>query len=46
MSLKDAPLETLAEECARHFGVETGDKASDGTGNFFAIATVFPSRKV
>ncbi|XP_039118647.1 calmodulin-interacting protein 111-like [Dioscorea cayenensis subsp. rotundata] len=45
-SLEDAPLETLAEECARHFGVETGDKASDGTGNFFAIATVFPSRKV
>ncbi|KAH7670711.1 P-loop containing nucleoside triphosphate hydrolase protein [Dioscorea alata] len=44
--LKDAPLETLAEECARHFGVETGDKTSDGAGNFFAIATVFPSRKV
>ncbi|KAJ0972843.1 hypothetical protein J5N97_020802 [Dioscorea zingiberensis] len=45
-SLKDAPLDTLAKECARHFGVETGDSIFGGIGSFFAIATVFPSRKV
>ncbi|KAL0359649.1 UNVERIFIED_CONTAM: Calmodulin-interacting protein [Sesamum angustifolium] len=40
------PLSTLSDECARHFGLDLADTLADEAGNFFALATVFPSSKV
>ncbi|KAK9281715.1 hypothetical protein L1049_004619 [Liquidambar formosana] len=40
------PLCTLADESARHFAVDSGDKMANEAGNYFALATVFPSCKV
>lgn len=44
--MSNFPLDSLAEECARYFGVDVGDNYVNEVGNYFAIATVFPSRKV
>ncbi|KAA8519568.1 hypothetical protein F0562_013808 [Nyssa sinensis] len=40
------PLSSLADECARHLGVGSGDKMVNKMGNYFALATVFPSCKL
>ncbi|GFQ00692.1 calmodulin-interacting protein 111 [Phtheirospermum japonicum] len=40
------PLSALSDECARRSGFELADNLADETGNFFALATVFPSCKV
>ncbi|KAI3444293.1 hypothetical protein Pfo_000958 [Paulownia fortunei] len=40
------PLSVLSDECARHFGFDLADDLADVEGNFFALATVFPSCKV
>ncbi|GMP86018.1 hypothetical protein CsSME_00038972 [Camellia sinensis var. sinensis] len=40
------PLSSLADECAKHFGVGCNDKMVNDVGNYFALATVFPSCKV
>ncbi|KAL0404779.1 UNVERIFIED_CONTAM: Calmodulin-interacting protein [Sesamum radiatum] len=40
------PLSTLSDECARRFGFDLADSLADEAGNFFALATVFPSCKV
>ncbi|XXG60483.1 hypothetical protein AAC387_Pa04g2383 [Persea americana] len=42
----DSPLESLEEECARHFGLDIGDNVVVTVGSFFAFAVVFPSCKV
>ncbi|XP_008786500.1 calmodulin-interacting protein 111 [Phoenix dactylifera] len=44
--LDNFPLDTLAEDCARHFGFDVSDRLTDGLGSYFAIANVLPSRKV
>ncbi|KAK4412808.1 Calmodulin-interacting protein [Sesamum alatum] len=44
--LRGFPLSTLSDECARHFGFDLADTLADEAGNFFALATVFPSCKV
>lgn len=40
------PLSSLADECARHFGIDPGDQFADEAGNYFALARIFPSSKV
>uniref|UniRef100_A0A5B7BLR3 AAA+ ATPase domain-containing protein n=1 Tax=Davidia involucrata TaxID=16924 RepID=A0A5B7BLR3_DAVIN len=45
-SSSNFPLDSFAKECARHFGVGFGDKLVDEAGDYFALATVFPSCKV
>ncbi|XP_057503383.1 calmodulin-interacting protein 111 isoform X2 [Actinidia eriantha] len=40
------PLSSLADECAKHFGIGCSDKMVTDAGNYFALATVFPSCKV
>ncbi|KAJ8570312.1 hypothetical protein K7X08_037284 [Anisodus acutangulus] len=40
------PLSSLVDECTRHFGLEHTENAAREAGNFFALATVFPSCKV
>lgn len=40
------PLCSFADECARHVGMNPGDKMTNEAGDFFALATVFPSSKV
>lgn len=40
------PLSSLADECGAYFGVDTGEKVGNEVGNYFALATVFPSIKV
>ncbi|KAF3441359.1 hypothetical protein FNV43_RR15273 [Rhamnella rubrinervis] len=40
------PLSSLADECARHFGIDPGNQLADEAGNYFALATIFPSSKV
>ncbi|KAM3288903.1 calmodulin-interacting protein [Capsicum chacoense] len=40
------PLSSLSDECTRHFGLEYTENAAHEAGNFFAVATVFPSCKV
>ncbi|KAK4378102.1 hypothetical protein RND71_004398 [Anisodus tanguticus] len=40
------PLSSLVDECTRHFGLEHTENAAHEAGNFFALATVFPSCKV
>ncbi|MCD9640353.1 hypothetical protein HAX54_025629 [Datura stramonium] len=40
------PLSSLVDECTRHFGLEYTENAAHEAGNFFALATVFPSCKV
>ncbi|XP_016507038.2 calmodulin-interacting protein 111 isoform X1 [Nicotiana tabacum] len=39
-------LSSLVDECTRHFGLEDTENVAHETGNFFALATVFPSCKV
>ncbi|KAL6969745.1 hypothetical protein U1Q18_029455 [Sarracenia purpurea var. burkii] len=39
------PLCSLADECAKHFGVGCNDELVTNVGNYFALATVFPSCK-
>ncbi|XP_057738710.1 calmodulin-interacting protein 111 isoform X2 [Arachis stenosperma] len=41
------PLKSLVDECVRCYGLETGKTLNDDvTGNYFVLATVFPSTKV
>jgi hypothetical protein len=40
------PLSSLADECARRFGVESCEPLANEPGNYFALATIFPSSKV
>ncbi|KAL6337620.1 hypothetical protein AAG906_037213 [Vitis piasezkii] len=40
------PLSSLTDESTRHFQVDSGNKMPGEAGNFFALATVFPSCKV
>ncbi|XP_061372359.1 calmodulin-interacting protein 111 isoform X2 [Gastrolobium bilobum] len=47
--LHSFPLKSLASECAKCYGLEIGKTSSDdddSAGNYFALATVFPSSKV
>ncbi|XP_058222705.1 calmodulin-interacting protein 111 isoform X1 [Rhododendron vialii] len=43
---KSFPLCSLTDECANHFGIGCSDKMVTDVGNYFALATVFPSSKV
>lgn len=40
------PFSSLADECAAYFGTDNGEKMANEVGNYFALATVFPSSKV
>ncbi|CAL0322909.1 unnamed protein product [Lupinus luteus] len=40
------PLKSLVNECARCYGLENWKTLDDEAGNYFALATVFPSSKV
>ncbi|KAL6285660.1 hypothetical protein ACE6H2_010050 [Prunus campanulata] len=40
------PLSSLADECARRFGVDSCGELTNDAGNYFALATIFPSSKV
>ncbi|CAK9184706.1 unnamed protein product [Ilex paraguariensis] len=40
------PLSSLPDECARHFGFASTDLMANEAGNYFVLATVFPSCKV
>ncbi|XP_041024643.1 calmodulin-interacting protein 111 isoform X2 [Juglans microcarpa x Juglans regia] len=40
------PLSSLADECAAYFGTDNGEKMANEVGNYFALATVFPSSKI
>ncbi|KAM5579130.1 calmodulin-interacting protein 111-like [Rosa sericea] len=40
------PLSSLADECARRFGIESCKGLANEPGNYFALATIFPSSKV
>ena len=47
MQLDSFPLQSLTNECVRCYGLETGKISNDDdAGNYFALATVFPSTKV
>ncbi|CAN4109022.1 unnamed protein product [Withania somnifera] len=37
------PLSSLVDECTRHFGLDYRENVAHEAGNFFALATVFPS---
>ncbi|XP_049369548.1 calmodulin-interacting protein 111 isoform X1 [Solanum verrucosum] len=40
------PLSSLVDECTRHFGLDYTENVSHEAGNFFALASVFPSCKI
>ncbi|XP_048137655.1 calmodulin-interacting protein 111 isoform X2 [Rhodamnia argentea] len=40
------PLCSFSDECAKHTGMNPVDKMTNEAGDFFALATVFPSIKV
>lgn len=40
------PLSSLIDECTSHFGLDYTENVAHEAGNFFALATVFPSCKV
>ncbi|KAL9237905.1 hypothetical protein vseg_012399 [Gypsophila vaccaria] len=40
------PLSSLADECSERFGVDLDVENDSKAGNFFALATVFPSNKL
>ncbi|KAK9664452.1 hypothetical protein RND81_14G042900 [Saponaria officinalis] len=42
----DFPLRYLAEECSEQFGVDLDGEMDNKAGNFFALATAFPSNKL
>ncbi|KAL5732649.1 hypothetical protein ACOSP7_032004 [Xanthoceras sorbifolium] len=42
----NSPLSSVAEEWAQQFGLDTLGQTTDEVGNYFALATVFPSCKV
>nr|GEU81194.1 calmodulin-interacting protein 111 isoform X1 [Tanacetum cinerariifolium] len=42
--VSDHPLSSLVDECGRHYGFS--EKMAKETGNYFVLATVFPSCKV
>ncbi|XP_060675566.1 LOW QUALITY PROTEIN: calmodulin-interacting protein 111-like [Ziziphus jujuba] len=42
----DIFLSSLADECARHFGIDPGDQLADKPGNYFALARIFSSFQV
>ncbi|KAL3819676.1 hypothetical protein ACJIZ3_005581 [Penstemon smallii] len=39
------PLSELSEECAKNFSFDLAENLADEAGNFFALATVYPSDK-
>ncbi|MED6134520.1 hypothetical protein PIB30_037733 [Stylosanthes scabra] len=46
-SLQVNPLQSLVDECVSCYGLETGKTLNDDvTGNYFVLATAFPSTKV
>lgn len=44
--LNTFPLTSLTNECVKCYGLETCNTLDGAAGNYFALATVFPSRKV
>ncbi|TKY62736.1 nucleoside-triphosphatase protein [Spatholobus suberectus] len=44
--LHSFPLASLANECVKFYGLEIGKACDDDAGNYFVLATVFPSSKV
>ncbi|XP_058749228.1 calmodulin-interacting protein 111 [Vicia villosa] len=46
MQLHNFPLTSLTTECVRYYGLETCNTFNHVAGNYFALATVFPSKKV
>ncbi|KAI5316955.1 hypothetical protein L3X38_036662 [Prunus dulcis] len=40
------PLSSLADECARRFGVDSCGQLTNDAGNYFALAMIFPSSKI
>ncbi|KAF8393838.1 hypothetical protein HHK36_020036 [Tetracentron sinense] len=44
--LSGFPLDSLTDECARHFGIDVGDGRANEVGNYFALTKLFPSREV
>ncbi|GAB2295622.1 hypothetical protein Dimus_029778 [Dionaea muscipula] len=42
----DVPLSSLTDEFSALFGVDLGERMVDRAGNYFVLATVFPSCKV
>ncbi|XP_058097724.1 calmodulin-interacting protein 111 isoform X2 [Magnolia sinica] len=41
-----SPLDSLADECSNHFGIDVGNNMVSNVGSFFALAEVLPSSKV
>ncbi|KAK4835798.1 hypothetical protein QYF36_014743 [Acer negundo] len=41
-----SPFISVVDEWAQHFGIDSLDHISNEVGNYFALATVFPSCKV
>ncbi|KAF8395748.1 hypothetical protein HHK36_019699 [Tetracentron sinense] len=42
--LSGFPLDSLTDGCARHFGIDAGDRRASEVGNYFALAVVFASK--
>lgn len=40
------PLESLASLCSKHYNIEPGDAMIDEVGTYFAVAILWPSRKL
>ncbi|KAJ0100261.1 hypothetical protein Patl1_21127 [Pistacia atlantica] len=45
-SLNSFPLSSLGDECVQQFRIDSLDQTANEVGNYFALATVFPSCKV
>ena len=45
-STSEFPLSSLGVECSQQFGVDWEGKNDDRAGNYFVLATAFPSTKV
>ena len=45
-STSEFPLTSLGVECSQQFGVGWEGKNDDRAGNYFVLATAFPSSKV
>ena len=44
--LHSFPLASLADECEKFYELESSKAFDDYAGNYFVLATVFPSSKV
>ena len=40
------PLSSITDECGKPFGVDSANETAKEVGNYFALATIFPSCKV